>query len=69
MENLSRTVRFRKEEIRTIEEFLFKNPFFDFSTLTRLAISEFIKNPRIQVLPVRQKKPAKKTVNKGVLNV
>jgi hypothetical protein len=52
LENLSRTVRFKELEIELIEEFLSKNPFFDFSSLTRIALVEFIKNPSIQITPV-----------------
>lgn len=52
MENLSRTVRFKAEEIRLIEEFLKANPFLDFSTVTRLAVMQFIKSPNISIQPV-----------------
>lgn len=44
-----RTVRFSQEEINRIVSFLEQNPFFDFSTLARLAIRKFIENPEIQV--------------------
>jgi len=53
--DVSRTVRFRADEIRLIEEFLNSNPFFDFSTLTRLALREFIKNPSVQIKPIGTK--------------
>jgi len=52
MENLSRTVRFKETDLELIEEFLKKNPFFDFSSLTRLAVLEFIKKPTLQITPV-----------------
>jgi hypothetical protein len=55
LENLSRTTRFKEDEIRLIEEFLDKNPFFDFSTLTRTAVIEFIKNPSVRITPVSPK--------------
>jgi hypothetical protein len=57
LENLSRTIRFKEDEIRLIEEFLDKNPFFDFSSLTRLAVSEFVKNPTLQIKAVTPKSP------------
>ena len=54
-ENLSRTVRFKGAEIELIEEFLRRNPFFDFSSLTRISVLEFIKRPSIQITPVGKK--------------
>jgi len=51
-ENLSRTVRFKRAEIELIEEFLEKNSFLDFSTLTRIAVLEFIQKPTLQIRPV-----------------
>lgn len=52
METVSRTVRFKSEELELVEEFLDKNPFFDFSTLTRTAVMQFIQNPSIQIQAV-----------------
>jgi hypothetical protein len=49
----SRAIRIPDNEDRQIEEFLKGNPFFDFSTLARMAILEFIKNPKITVRPVK----------------
>ncbi len=54
METVSRTVRFKKEELKLIEQFLEQNPFFDFSTLTRVAITEFIKRPSLQIKGVHR---------------
>lgn len=45
----TRTVRFNQEELRRIEEFLSKNPFLDFSSLARLAISSFIERPSVEI--------------------
>lgn len=44
-----RTVRFTEEDIKFIEAFLKKNYFFDFSTLARVAIRNFIENPHLQI--------------------
>ena len=49
-----RGVRFSDEEEELIEEFLKRNPFIDFSTLSRIAILEFIKNPQINLIPVEK---------------
>ena len=51
-ERLSRSVRFKEAELELVDEFLSKNPFFDFSSLTRLAVMEFIKKPTLQITPV-----------------
>lgn len=54
-----RAIRFSKEEEKLIEEFLKRNPFFDFSTLGKTAILNFIKNPTVSIIPVSGKgKPA-----------
>lgn len=37
-----------------IEEFLQKNPLIDFSTLAKIAILEFIKDPQINLIPVEK---------------
>lgn len=50
--NVSRTVRFTEAEIKDISDFLDRNPFFDFSTLARLAIGEFVRNPRFIIQPI-----------------
>jgi hypothetical protein len=48
----TKAVRFSKEDERLIQEFLEKNPMFDFSMLTRMAISSFIKNPKVEIIPI-----------------
>jgi hypothetical protein len=68
MENLSRTVRFKEEELRLIEEFLSKNSFFDFSSLTRIAVSEFIKNPSLKLQPVEPNLKTEHTKGKPLSN-
>ena len=47
-----RGVRFTEEEEALIEEFIRKNPFFDFSTLAKVAILEFIRRPELRFTPV-----------------
>ena len=54
METVSRTVRFKKDEADLIDRFLQSNPFFDFSSLTRIAMMQFIQDPR---LPLNAVKP------------
>lgn len=49
-----RGIRFTDKEEAQIEEFLKKNPLLDFSTMVRLAILEFIKNPKFNLIPVKQ---------------
>ena len=55
-----RGVRFTVQEEALIEEFLKKNPFFDFSTLAKVAILEFVRKPNINFTAVgrKQKKEA-----------
>lgn len=48
-----RGVRFTEAEEKLIEEFLKKNPFFDFSTLAKISINEFIKKPSISFTPIK----------------
>jgi hypothetical protein len=49
METVSRTVRFKKEEADLIDRFLAENPIFDFSTLSRVALLRFIKDPKLEL--------------------
>ena len=44
----SRAVRFSEQENEAIKNFLEKNPYFDFSTIARMAILKFIENPQIE---------------------
>ena len=57
MENVSRTIRIKSEDIELIDEFLEINPIFDFSSLTRIALMEFIKNPTVHITAVNKDKP------------
>lgn len=47
-----RGVRFTEQEEKLIDEFLKKNTFFDFSTLAKVAILEFVRQPQIRFTPV-----------------
>jgi hypothetical protein len=49
----TRAIRFADSEEQQIEEFLKNNSFLDFSSLARLAILGFIKEPRITVRPIQ----------------
>jgi len=50
-----RAVRLSPFEEKQVQEFLESNPFFDFSSLARVAVIEFIKNPTIQITPIQSK--------------
>ncbi len=56
----TRAIRFSDSEELQIEQFLRENSFLDFSTLARLAIIDFVKNPKITLRPVMDKARAKK---------
>jgi len=49
MTSSTRTVRFKTEEDQKIERFLAGNPLFDFSTLARIAIMQFLENPSVKI--------------------
>jgi hypothetical protein len=66
VENLSRTVRFKESELKLIEEFLERNPFFDFSSLTRIAVIGFIKQPSVQITPVGHKPVSRNSRSKNL---
>ncbi len=54
-----RTVRLDEKQIKRIEEFLDRNPFLDFSSMTRMAIDQFIEKPTVQIEPIaKNKKPS-----------
>lgn len=46
-----KAVRFSENEEHAIKVFLAKNPLFDFSTLARVAIINFIEKPIIKLEP------------------
>ncbi len=57
-----RGIRFTQAEEKLIGEFLEKNPLIDFSTMAKIAILEFVKNPMINLNAVgktSRKKDAK----------
>jgi hypothetical protein len=49
MSNVVKAIRLQKSEWEQIQLFLTKNTFFDFSSLSRLAIKEFIHNPKLKI--------------------
>jgi hypothetical protein len=57
-----RGVRFSTAEERLIEEFLKKNPLLDFSTLAKVSILAFVKNPHLELNAVGPR-PKKESVN------
>lgn len=56
----TKAIRLSDRDEKLIEEFLNKNPFFDFSTLARTSIMHFIENPQLQITPVKPKIKNKK---------
>lgn len=52
----TKAIRFSEKEDKAIKEFLKKNPYFDFSTIARMAILKFIENPHIELTPTIIKK-------------
>ena len=48
----TRAIRLSATEDQKIDEFLKHNPFFDFSTLARMAILGFIKEPKLIIQPI-----------------
>jgi hypothetical protein len=50
----TRAIRISTQEDQLIEEFLKKNPVFDFSTLARTAIIQFIQEPNLKLNSVSQ---------------
>lgn len=49
-----RAVRLSETEEELVHTFLQKNPFFDFSSLVRTALLQFIKSPKLPLVPVRE---------------
>lgn len=49
----TKAIRLSDEEDQLIAEFLRENPFFDFSTLAKTAILSFIKNPTVEIRPLK----------------
>lgn len=47
-----RGIRFSEKEDKLVERFLKANPFLDFTTLAKIAILEFIKNPNLNLTAV-----------------
>jgi len=56
----TKAVRFSEEEEKIINEFLRSNAFFDFSTLARMSIMNFVKNPEMKLNPVLKNKESNK---------
>lgn len=61
-----KTVRFKEEEIESIDFFLRENPALDFSTLVRLAVGNFIASPTLNSLN-KNKESTGKASTKEVL--
>ncbi len=56
----TKAIRISKNEEALIQRFLEDNPFFDFSSLARTAILNFIEQPNIKIKPVKvSKRPAR----------
>lgn len=61
----TRAIRFSQNEEKLIQEFLKQNPFFDFSTLARTAITTFIQDPRLILKAVKSTR-IKQSQNLGI---
>lgn len=59
----TKAVRFSELEEQLVTEFLIKNPYFDFSTLARMAILHFVQNPDIKFQSI-ELPTVKQTVSK-----
>jgi len=63
---VTKAVRLSDEDEKLTNEFLEANPIFDFSTLVRVAIRNFIKNPQIEITPIlgpKDRKPEKSSTH------
>lgn len=47
-----RAIRLNPEEEKLVQSFLQKNPLFDFTTLVRAALREFIRRPQVSLTAV-----------------
>ena len=65
MSNKARAVRFSDQEEKEIQEFLKMNPLLDFSTLARMAISQFMKSPKFEITPLNNSLIKKKEKELG----
>lgn len=54
-----RGIRFTDIEETRIQEFLKKNPLIDFSTLARIAVLSFIREPKLDLNPIAKTKKEK----------
>lgn len=61
-----KTVRFKEQEIESIDAFLNENPALDFSTLVRLAVWKFISSPSLKSID-KKKSDSGITSSKDVL--
>ena len=61
----TRAIRLSENDDKLIEEFLKKNPFFDFSSLARAAIISFVENPQLNITPVKNMKRSRKEAERG----
>ena len=48
----SRAVRLSDEEEQLIQDFLSLNPALDFSTLIRMALRQFVRDPQLAIRPL-----------------
>lgn len=52
----TKAIRFSDKEDKAIKEFIKNNPYFDFSTIARMAILKFIENPQLELKPSKLEK-------------
>ena len=69
MSDVNKAVRFSKTDWKLVSSFLDQNSFFDFSSLARTAVLQFIKNPKLELKAVTQseKKPNQSIQSKSTV--
>lgn len=65
MKTKSRTLRLTLSEEKMIRDFLEANPFLDFSTLARMAITQFLRNPGPTFSTVSSDKTQTRSTQRG----
>lgn len=58
MNDITKALRFSHKEWEAIAQFLKQNPFFDFSSLARTAIHEFVRNPKLVIKGIEEPETA-----------
>jgi hypothetical protein len=65
MPEITKALRLSEKEWNLITTFIEQNPFFDFSTLARTAIKQFILNPNMEIKAVKLNEKSARIANAG----